>query len=911
MAPVLSVIVAVYNVEQFVSATLKSFDRQTVEQSLIEYVFVDDGSTDRSLDLITTWAKKRGNVRILQQENQGAGAARKSALEVVSGDWVTVVDPDDIIDRRYFSSILQFIDRDVDQVADMLVTKVLVLNGTTGRAYDTHPLRHRFKRGTRLVSLREEPTCIQLGATAVLRVSRLRQHQLTYDTRIEPTFEDAHLLGRYLSKSEDPIIGIVADAKYFYRKRADQSSLVQSSWSLESRYSTVLEHGYLGMLSSVKDNLGYVPTWAQNMVLYDLIWYFKEETKQHSKTAWISGELRDNFLRLLSEVFDLIEIPTIETFSINPIWWSMRQTILGFFKGAYSSADRIIQWGPHKSDGSNQYCVLFFGEELNVEVLVDGKRVFPANENFTVHSYFGIPMMTEWNFAVGVPGTVEIYVNSLPAKIERAVTRVDPPRLSGTSRTLVGSPSRSSIVRRRATSLARRGRLNRIYKLTGAVLRKVKHFETRLEVEALALSQRKAKVVVRASKSLVSKLSDARSEARAKEYANTLREKALSAAAREIYSDSWVIMDRPLRADDNGEHLYRYLKNERKDINAFFLLKRESPDWERLSKEGFRLVEYGSDESVLLLLNARYRMSSDAVAEVMYPISRKYFDLSSSKFIFLQHGVTKDDLSRWLNPKRLDGIVCSTVGEYESIVGKESPYTIKKEQVFLTGFPRFDRLHQLVAERSEEPDLILVMPTWRQYLRDALHKCEGPQDRGELFNTSVFGLNWLEFLRSTKLQAVANKHRKRIGFIPHPAFSSFIQYLDVPEHVEILDPAVHGFQNLLVRSAMFVTDYSSVAFDAANIDIPIVYFQFDPESMFGGGHNFRRGYFDYERDGFGPVRDDAIEVVECISAALSPERSLEQNVYRQRARDAFPFADANNSARLVDTLLGSSNVSVV
>lgn len=898
MKPLLSIVIAVYNVEEFVNATLVSFDRQTIDSSLVEYVFVDDGSTDNSLRIVEAWARGKCNVKIIRQENQGAGAARKAALEVVSGDWVTVVDPDDILDRSYFSAIQEFIHRDTSSVADMLVTRVMVLNGSTGRAYDTHPLGYRFKKGSRLVSLNMEPSCIQLGATAVLRTSRLRDNQLTYDPRIEPTFEDAHLLGRYLAKSADPVVGLVADAKYFYRKRPDQSSLVQSSWSIESRYSTVLELGYLDMLLSVKSEYGYVPKWAQNMVLYDLVWYFKEETKQHSKTAWISGKLRDEFLVLLMQIFDLIDADTIKAFTVNPMWWTMRQTLLGFFKRDYALNNRVIQWGPDKIDGSNQYCILTFGDEPKIEIYVDGLKAIPASDNFTVHSYFGVPMMTERNFRIGKPGRTRIFVDGRAARIERAVTKVSEPVSTANMYSLAPKETPKPFVISSLERVSGRvpfvGLATRNYSLLS---RKFRYIQSRLEVESLALSENPFRVSARAVRNVVSKSRASSLSVKSSVHAKQLIGLSSTQSVRSKYHNAWIVMDRPMRADDNGEHFYRYLYTNRPDINSYFLLKRESPDWDRLDAEGFNLIEYGSDESVLALLNADYRFSSDAVAEVMYPISRHKFDLTKSRFIFLQHGVTKDDLSRWLNPKKLDGIVCATFAEYDSIAGKNSPYTIKSDQALLTGFPRFDRLHELISNREEEGDLILIMPTWRQYLRDELEKLDKPEQKSRAFNDSDFGRNWLQVLNSPELRDLAKTHGKRIGFIAHPAFAELIQHLDIPEHVEVLDTSVFGFQNLLIQSCIFVTDYSSVAFDAANIDIPVVYFQFDPEAMFGGGHNFRKGYFEYERDGFGPVAVSPSDAVSQIRNSFEDVHFMD--IYRKRAKETFPYSDANNSERLV------------
>ncbi len=55
-----------------------------------------------------------------------------------------------------------------------------------------------------------------------------------------------------------------------------------------------------------------------------------------------------------------------------------------------------------------------------------------------------------------------------------------------------------------------------------------------------------------------------------------------------------MFIDRDIQADDNGEHLYRYVESHYPDINSLFVLRRESHDWDRLKREGFRLIPFGS-----------------------------------------------------------------------------------------------------------------------------------------------------------------------------------------------------------------------------------------------------------------------------------------------------------------------------
>lgn len=59
-------------------------------------------------------------------------------------------------------------------------------------------------------------------------------------------------------------------------------------------------------------------------------------------------------------------------------------------------------------------------------------------------------------------------------------------------------------------------------------------------------------------------------------------------------SNIWLLMDKDYEADDNAEHLYRYIMQNHPEQEIVFALRKESSDWERLEKEGFNLIEFGS-----------------------------------------------------------------------------------------------------------------------------------------------------------------------------------------------------------------------------------------------------------------------------------------------------------------------------
>ncbi len=93
--PEISVIVPVYNAQQYLSACVESILGQTFSD--LELLLVDDGSPDRCGALCEEYAARDSRVRVIHQENQGQAAARNRALAQAAGDWVCFVDSDDLI----------------------------------------------------------------------------------------------------------------------------------------------------------------------------------------------------------------------------------------------------------------------------------------------------------------------------------------------------------------------------------------------------------------------------------------------------------------------------------------------------------------------------------------------------------------------------------------------------------------------------------------------------------------------------------------------------------------------------------------------------------------------------------------------------------------------------------------------
>ena len=91
----ISVVIPIYNATEFLRAALDSIIAQTLSE--IEIICVDDGSTDRSLDIIKEYQQKDERVRIVTETNAGPALARNNGLRRVRGEYVEFIDADDFI----------------------------------------------------------------------------------------------------------------------------------------------------------------------------------------------------------------------------------------------------------------------------------------------------------------------------------------------------------------------------------------------------------------------------------------------------------------------------------------------------------------------------------------------------------------------------------------------------------------------------------------------------------------------------------------------------------------------------------------------------------------------------------------------------------------------------------------------
>lgn len=362
---------------------------------------------------------------------------------------------------------------------------------------------------------------------------------------------------------------------------------------------------------------------------------------------------------------------------------------------------------------------------------------------------------------------------------------------------------------------------------------------------------------------------------------------------------SWLLMDRETKADDNAEHFYRYMVQNHPEQTCYFVLNRTAPDWNRLKQEGFNLIEFGGSEYKRRLRKAEKIISSHLEKHI-----NNYFgDLyeHSKKFVFLQHGVTKDNLSTWTNSKQnLHCFITTTEPESHSIKADFNTYKLTEKEVALTGFPRYD---SLLSKNKPDSRKILIMPTWRNNIvGQNIGTGSNTRTLNSAFMETDYARYWQALLHDQRLKEMAETYGYEVIFAPHPNIEPYLEVMNVPTYIKIWSGLreTESIQYLFGRCAVLITDYSSVAFDMAYLNKAIIYYQFDKEAFFSGTHTYQKGYFSYETDGFGPITINQHETLAELESILKSGHAKPE--YLARIRDTFPFQEGGNCERVYQAI---------
>lgn len=341
----------------------------------------------------------------------------------------------------------------------------------------------------------------------------------------------------------------------------------------------------------------------------------------------------------------------------------------------------------------------------------------------------------------------------------------------------------------------------------------------------------------------------------------------------------WIISERGDDARDNGYFFYKYVKENHPNEKIYYIIDKNSADFKKFNKED-RVIQYRSFKHYVYLWVSKYKISTHVLG--FTPDKDRFIKLQKlglvkGKIIFLQHGITKDYHPAFEFPKlKVNLFICGAYPEYLYI---RNNFNHPKGVVKYTGLPRFDYLKD-----ESNGNQILIMPTWRKWIRN-----NALNDRN-LFDT------WNSLLNNSYLVNLIEKNDVIIIFYPHYEMQKYLSLFKTSsKNVIIASFDSYDVQDLLKKSDLLITDYSSVFFDFAYLNKPVIYYQFDRDKFFKS--HYQPGYFDYIKHGFGNVCINEKDVINEIEDYINNEFKLKEK-YKKRIDKFFVNKDRNNSLRV-------------
>ena len=891
-----TVVVPIYNVEPYLEETLDSIVGQTVGfRDNIQLVLVNDGSPDDSGAICRRYLERYPeNVVYVEQENAGVGAACNAGLALARGAFVNFMGADDKWSEGAFEEAARFLF--AHKNVPFVSFRMVFFEAATGG----HALNYKFSK-TDVIDIFDTYDFPQLSIGGTI-IRRGAIPASGFDSQLRVS-EDFMLLtqivlsfGRY---------GVSSRGAYCYRKRQTANSALDKGLRDLSWYFDAPEKCYKSIFRLSRDLYGEIIPYVQYCIMYDLQW----RLVRNQNPGFLSKQDEERYHRLLLGFLDDIEDEVIaRQRNLNEI---QKLYVLSEKHGLpFTAAQaRLVASGGDlhyrlQHDGRQTVRIGTMGSQsrillqfVNVSpsgmIKIEGDidNLFPRNRVKLFISVNG--KETDVNlfsrpYAKGgrsffSSGYLERHCFAFEHQIKNGIAKIHMEIEVDGRR--YGRPlcfcrfaklSTAGSYRIEGSYLLYRGDDDQGFVVEERSVDRSEH--ERLEARFIASLPRGG---------LTGEQIELRKRAIARKYGKGSKNKV------------WLISDSVLRADDNGRALFTYLSsNPIEGVDVHFVLSGMSPDFVEMEAIG-SVIDRDSPEYDYLFLIADKIISSAAEDNVCrrFGDAEQYMkDLYEFDFVFLQHGVTVNDLSAWLNRFNKNIACIVTASPRETRAFLEGSYGYSECNLALTGFPRHDYLD--FSHRREK--LILFMPTWRTNLVLPYNQEKGTREKHPDFASSEYCKFINKLINDERLLLAMQSNGYTMDFVLHPALRQQRSDFRENEFVRVVEDVsyAHAFE----KGSLLVTDYSSVSFDFALFKRPIIYVQFDRDTFYDG-QAYSAGYYDYRSDGFGPVVFDLDSAVDMMIDQVE-HGCIMDNVYKQRVDDFFVFPEKSRCSLLVNHLLG-------
>jgi len=307
---------------------------------------------------------------------------------------------------------------------------------------------------------------------------------------------------------------------------------------------------------------------------------------------------------------------------------------------------------------------------------------------------------------------------------------------------------------------------------------------------------------------------------------------------KNIKKDIWLISDRTDGFNDNGYWLFKYIIDNNLHTNTYYISKRIKEQYKKNIIKPHSLKHY-----VFFIRTTKCISSHNNFAAPGIVVANKLKNAMpiKKKYIYLGHGILKCYLEHLMNNKiKADAMILDSEKEKEYY---NLTLNYNKDILFVTGRPRTDNLYENDIEK-----MILIMPTNRVWIGKVVKN----NINKKKFLETKFYTTYQSLLNNKKLIEFINKNNIKLVFLLHPNTIAFReQFYTQSKNIEIAINNVENIQQYLKKTQLLITDYSSVAFDVAYMQKPVIYYQFDVNRF--RKQQYAQAWFSYENAGFGNI----------------------------------------------------------
>ena len=314
----ISIIVPVYNVENYLERCVESILKQTYTN--FELLLINDGSTDQSGELCDQLVSKNGNIKVFHLKNAGVSNARNVGIQNSTGEWITFVDSDDFITNDYLETLISAVDGD-DSIGFSIARLHHIKNG---QITELPVFSGKEEKWSTEQTMRE---LLTTSKTSFFPVAKLFRREIISDFTFNTDYhlaEDALFLTEVLLKTKCTSIFIDKPIYYYDHRQGSATTSVNTHVFDTIEVYKIIVSEVFQIFPQLKTELVNRECWSY-ITVYDKI-IFTDSTEYQDEKTQLRKWILSHTSQILSDpYFTSFRKIAILSLGISP--WIYRQIV--------------------------------------------------------------------------------------------------------------------------------------------------------------------------------------------------------------------------------------------------------------------------------------------------------------------------------------------------------------------------------------------------------------------------------------------------------------------------------------------------------------------------------------------------------------------------------------------------------